>query len=145
MSQRHFRSSRDHTAWPITCRPPDCPHASHLPPFVLHTHRQPSGLCIMLLPPWQSPDTALTHSPTSHLCSTGTPVSHCCPPLPSSRPRKKGWERAERESEPGSQARKGKSIRGKREGDWLLRSINVLPFWQSPPYTNEEFSAGMVM
>ena len=41
----------------------------------------------------------------------------------------------ERENEPGSQARKGKSIRGKREGDWLLRRINVLPFWWSPPYT----------
>ena len=28
----------------------------------------------------------------------------------------------------GSQTRKGKFIRGKREGDWLLRRTSVLPF-----------------
>ena len=34
----------------------------------------------------------------------------------------------EKKSEPSSQARKGKFIRGKREGNWLLRRTNVLPF-----------------
>ena len=33
-----------------------------------------------------------------------------------------------KESEPGSQARKGNFIRGKREGDWSLRRTSVLPF-----------------
>ena len=51
MGQHHSRSSRDHTAWPITCRPPDCPRASHLPPSVRHTHGQTSGPCIVFLPP----------------------------------------------------------------------------------------------
>ena len=40
----------------------------------------------------------------------------------------------EKESKPGSQARKGKFIRGKREGDWLLRRTSILPFWQGPSY-----------
>ena len=31
-----------------------------------------------------------------------------------------------KESEPGSQARKGKFIRGKREGDWPLRRTSIL-------------------
>ena len=34
----------------------------------------------------------------------------------------------EKKSELGSQARKGKFIRGKREGDWPLRRTSVLPF-----------------
>ena len=38
-------------------------------------------------------------------------------------------------SELGSQARKGKFIRGKGEGDWLLRRTSVFPFWWSPSYT----------
>ena len=42
----------------------------------------------------------------------------------------------EKESEPGSQARKGKFIRGKREGGWLLRRASVFPFWWSPSYTS---------
>ena len=41
----------------------------------------------------------------------------------------------EKESEPGSLATKGKFIRGKREGDWLLRRTSVFPFWWSPSYT----------
>ena len=41
---------------------------------------------------------------------------------------------AEKKSEPGSQARKGEFIRGKREGDWLLRRTSILPFWQSRSY-----------
>ena len=47
---------------------------------------------------------------------------------------------AEKESQPGSQARKGKFIRGKREGDWLLRRNSILTFWWSlyyiPPMKN---------
>ena len=39
---------------------------------------------------------------------------------------------AEKKRELGSQARKGKFIRGKREGDWPLRRTSVLPFWRSP-------------
>ena len=42
---------------------------------------------------------------------------------------------AEKKSELGSQARKRKFIRGKRESDWLLRRTSVLPFWRSPSYT----------
>ena len=42
---------------------------------------------------------------------------------------------AEKESEPGSQARKGKFIRRKRESDWLLRRTSILLFWQSPSFT----------
>ena len=38
----------------------------------------------------------------------------------------------QRKRELGSQARKGKFIRGKREGDWPLRRTTVLPFWWSP-------------
>jgi len=34
----------------------------------------------------------------------------------------------EKASEPSNQARKGKFIRGKREGDWLLRRSSILPF-----------------
>ena len=41
----------------------------------------------------------------------------------------------EKEIKPGSQARKGKFIRGKREGDRLLRRTSILPFWWSPSYT----------
>ena len=33
-----------------------------------------------------------------------------------------------RKSEPGSQARKGNLLEGKREGDWPLRRSGVLPF-----------------
>ena len=40
----------------------------------------------------------------------------------------------EKESEPGSQARKGKFVRGKREGDWFLRRTSVLSYWRSPSY-----------
>ena len=40
-----------------------------------------------------------------------------------------------RENKPGSQARKGKFIRGNRKGDWLLRRTSILPFWWSPSYT----------
>ena len=49
--------------------------------------------------------------------------------LPSgvSAPECKG-ECREKEREPGSQARKGKFIRGKREGDGPLRRTSVLPF-----------------
>ena len=39
---------------------------------------------------------------------------------------------AEKKRELGSQVRKGKFIRGKREGDWPLRRTTVLPFWWSP-------------
>ena len=42
--------------------------------------------------------------------------------------RKLSAECREKESEPGSQARKRKFIRGKREGDWLLRRTSILPF-----------------
>ena len=42
---------------------------------------------------------------------------------------------AEKESEPGSQARKGKFTRGKRGGDWPLMRTSVHPFWQYPSYT----------
>ena len=31
--------------------------------------------------------------------------------------------------------KKRKFIRGKREGDWLLRRTSVFPFWWSPSYT----------
>ena len=43
--------------------------------------------------------------------------------------------RVSRKREWAGAARKGKSIRGKRGGDWLLRRINVLPFWRNPSYT----------
>ena len=32
--------------------------------------------------------------------------------------------------------KKRKFIRGKREGDWLLRTTGILPFWWSPPKKN---------
>ena len=35
----------------------------------------------------------------------------------------------------GQSGKKRKFIRGKREGDWLLRRTSVLPFWRSPSYT----------
>ena len=38
-------------------------------------------------------------------------------------------------SKVGHLARKGKFIRGKREGDWFLRRTRVLPFWRGPPHT----------
>ena len=42
----------------------------------------------------------------------------------------------QRKREPAWQSgKKGKFIRGKREGDWLLRRTSILPFWQSPSYT----------
>ena len=44
----------------------------------------------------------------------------------------------------GSQSRKRKFIRGKRESDWLLRRTSVLSFWWSPSYTNEKFCEEMV-
>ena len=42
--------------------------------------------------------------------------------------RKLSAECREKESEPHSQTRKGKFIRGKRKGDWLLRRTSILPF-----------------
>ena len=42
---------------------------------------------------------------------------------------------AEKKRELGSQARKGKFIRGKREGDWPIRRTSILPFRVSPSYT----------
>ena len=39
-----------------------------------------------------------------------------------------------KESELGSQVRKGNFIRGKRESDWPLRRTSILPFWWSPSY-----------
>ena len=45
-----------------------------------------------------------------------------------------GWVRR-KESKLGSQARKGRSIRGKQEGDRPLRRARVLPFWQGLSYT----------
>ena len=41
----------------------------------------------------------------------------------------------QRKRERASQARKGKFIRGKREGDWFLKRTSILPFWRSPTYT----------
>ena len=35
----------------------------------------------------------------------------------------------------GQSGKKRKFIRGKREGDWLLRRTSILPFWWSPSYT----------
>ena len=52
---------------------------------------------------------------------------------------------AEKESQPGSQARKGKFIRGKREGDWLLRRTSILLFWWSPYTPPMKNSEGMVI
>ena len=42
---------------------------------------------------------------------------------------------AEKKRELDSQARKGKFIRERREGDWPLRRTSVLPFWRSLSYT----------
>ena len=36
----------------------------------------------------------------------------------------------------GQSGKKRKFIRGKREGDWLLRKISILPFWWSLSYTS---------
>ena len=35
----------------------------------------------------------------------------------------------------GQSGKKRKCIKGKREGDWLLRRTSALPFWRSPSYT----------
>ena len=35
----------------------------------------------------------------------------------------------------GQSGKKRKFIRGKREGEWLLRRTSILPFWWSPSYT----------
>ena len=44
------------------------------------------------------------------------------------------WVQRKREGA-GQSGKKRKFIRGKREGDWLLRRTSVLPFWWSPSYT----------
>ena len=43
------------------------------------------------------------------------------------------WVQRKRE-QAGQSGRKGKFIRGKREGDWLLQRTSVLPFWRGPSY-----------